>query len=135
MLDLKDLYYDLGNAMKGICDRVYARNRPKSVSDRPDSYIVVKLPSVIINNEMNDDGSFNDYTTTAQIEIYVRDKASARNPNTLNVSAASEKVGAVMTKFPISTDNIIVTRPRVTLQTDDGDGFSVTIVQGLLRTK
>lgn len=135
MLDLKDLYYDLGNAMKGICDRVYARNRPKSVSDRPDSYIVVKLPSVIINNEMNDDGSFNDYTTTAQIEIYVRDKTSARNPNTLNVSAVSEKVGAVMTKFPISTDNIIVTKPRVTLQTDDGDGFSVTIVQGLLRTK
>lgn len=135
MLDLKDLYYDLGNAMKGICDRVYARNRPKSVSDRPDSYIVVKLPSVIINNEMNDDGSFNDYTTTAQIEIYVRDKTSARNPNTLNVSAVSEKVSAVMTKFPISTDNIIVTKPRVTLQTDDGDGFSVTIVQGLLRTK
>lgn len=135
MLDLKDLYYDLGNAMKGICDRVYARNRPKSVSDRPDSYIVVKLPSVIINNEMNDDGSFNDYTTTAQIEVYVRDKTSARNPNTLNVSAVSEKVGAVMTKFPISTDNIIVTKPRVTLQTDDGDGFSVTIVQGLLRTK
>lgn len=135
MLDLKDLYYDLGNAMKGICDRVYARNRPKSVSDRPDSYIVVKLPSVIINNEMNDDGSFNDYTTTAQIEVYVRDKTSARNPNTLNVSAVSEKVSAVMTKFPISTDNIIVTKPRVTLQTDDGDGFSVTIIQGSLRTK
>ena len=135
MLDLKDLYYDLGNAMKGICDRVYARNRPKSVSDRPDSYIVVKLPSVIINNEMNDDGSFNDYTTTAQIEVYVRDKASVRNPNTLNVAAASEKVSAVMRKFPISTDNIIVTKPRVTLQTDDGDGFSVTIVQGSLRTK
>lgn len=135
MLDLKDLYYDLGNAMKGICDRVYARNRPKSVSDRPDSYIVVKLPSVIINNEMNDDGSFNDYTTTAQIEVYVRDKASARNPNTLNVSAVSEKVSAVMKKFPISTDNVIVTKPRVTLQTDDGDGFSVTIVQGSLRTK
>lgn len=135
MLDLKDLYYDLGNAMKGICDRVYARNRPKSVSDRPDSYIVIKLPSVIINNEMNDDGSFNDYTTTAQIEVYVRDKASVRDPNTLNVAAVSEKVSAVMKKFPISTDNIIVTKPRVTLQTDDGDGFSVTIVQGSLRTK
>lgn len=135
MLDLKDLYYDLGNAMKGICDRVYARNRPKSVSDRPDSYIVIKLPSVIINNEMNDDGSFNDYTTTAQIEVYVRDKASVRDPNTLNVAAVSEKVSAVMRKFPISTDNIIVTKPRVTLQTDDGDGFSVTIVQGSLRTK
>ena len=135
MISIKTLYYDAGNAVKGICDKVYPRNRPKSVCDRPDSYIVVSFPSSIYNNEMNDDGSFNDYTTTVQIEIYVRDKASARNPNTLNVSAVSEKVSAVMTKFPISTDNIIVTKPRVTLQTDDGDGFSVTIVQGLLRTK
>ena len=106
MISIKTLYYDVGNAVKGICDKVYPRNRPKSVCDRPDSYIVVSFPSSIYNNEMNDDGSFNDYTTTAQIELYVRDKATARNPNTLN-----------------------------TLQTDDGDGFSVTIVQGLLRTK
>ena len=86
MISIKTLYYDVGNAVKGICDKVYPRNRPKSVCDRPDSYIVVSFPSSIYNNEMNDDGSFNDYTTTAQIEIYVRDKTSARNPNTLNVS-------------------------------------------------
>lgn len=135
MVDLKSIYYDLGNAVKGVCDKIYPRNRPKSVEDRPNSYIVVKLPSVIINNEINSDGSYNDYTTTAQIEIYVRDKVSAKNPNTFDVATVDEKVRAVLGKFPISTDNILVSNPRVTLQTDDGDGFSVTIIQGRLRTK
>ena len=135
MVDLKSIYYDLGNAVKGVCDKIYPRNRPKSVEDRPNSYIVVKLPSVIINNEINDSGAYNDYTTTAQIEIYVRDKVSAKNPNTFDVATVDEKVRAVLGKFPISTDNILVSNPRITLQTDDGDGFSVTIIQGRLRTK
>lgn len=134
-MNIKDMYYDVGNAVKGVCDRVYAHDRPKAVSDRPGSYIVVVFPSVILNNEMNSEGTFNDYTTTAQIEIYVRNKVLAKNPGAFDVAAVSEKVSAVMKKFPISTKNLTVTRPRVTLQTDDGDGFAVTIVQGMLRTR
>ena len=135
MISIKDLYFDVGNAVNGICDRVYARNRPKSVDDRPDSYIVVFFPAGIYNNEMNDDGSYNDYTTVAQIEVYVRDKPSSKNPNNFNVSKVDEKVRAVLEKFPISTENILVINPQITLQTNDGDGFSVTIIQGKLRTK
>lgn len=135
MVSIKSLYNDIGNAVKGVCDKVYARNRPKSVDERIGSYIVVYFPSSIYNNEINSDGSYNDYTTTAQIEIYVRDKVSAKNPNTFDVSTVDEKVREVLSKFPISTDNILVSSPRVTLQADDGDGFSVTIIQGRLRTK
>ena len=135
MISIKDLYFDVGNAVNGICDRVYARNRPKSVNDRTDSYIVVFFPAGIYNNEMNDDGSYNDYTTVAQIEVYVRDKPSSKNPNNFNVSKVDEKVRAVLEKFPISTENILVISPQITLQTDDGNGFSATIIQGKLRTK
>lgn len=135
MLDLKTIYYDLGRAVKGVCDVVYPRNRPKSVADKVGSYIVVNCPYTIKNNEMNDDGRYNDYTTTVQIEVYVRDKISPVNPNGFEVSTVDEKVRAVMEKFPISTDNIIVTSPRVAIQADDGDGFSVTIIQGKLRTR
>ena len=135
MISIKDLYFDVGNAVNGICDRVYARNRPKSVDDRTDSYIVVFFPAGIYNNEMNDDGSYNDYTTVAQIEVYVRDKPSSKNPNNFNVSKVDEKVRAILQKFPISTENILVISPQITLQTDDGNGFSVTIIQGKLRTK
>lgn len=84
---------------------------------------------------MNSSGVYNDFTTTAQIELYVRDKASARNPNTFDVSSVDEKVQEIMDRFPISTKNLIVSNPRITLQTDDGAGFSVTIIQGRLRTK
>lgn len=135
MISIKTLYYDVGNAVKGVCDRVYAHDRPKAVSDRPGSYIVVVFPSVILNNEMNSEGTFNDYTTTAQIEIYVRNKVSAKNPGAFDVSAMNDKVSAVLKRFPIATKNLTVTMPRVTLQADDGDGFSVTIVQGKLRTR
>jgi len=135
MIDLKNIYYDIGNVVKGICDKVYPRNRPKSIDTKINSYIVVEIPYVIKNNEISADGRFNDYSTTAQIEVYVRDAVSSKNPNGFNVSAVDEKVKAVLSKFPISTDNILVSNPRVTLQTDDGDGFSVTIIQGNLRTK
>ena len=135
MISIKTLYFDVGNAMKGVCDRVFPRNRPKAVGKKINSYIVVFFPSSIYNNEMNSDGAYNDYSTTIQIEVYVKDKASADNPNTLDVSKVDDKVKSVMDRFPISTKNIIVTNPMITMQTDDGDGYSVTIIQGRLRTK
>lgn len=135
MINLKNIYCDLGNAVKGICDNVYPRNRPKAIDAKVNSYVVVEIPYVIRNNEINSNGIYNDYTTTAQIEIYVRDKVSAKNPNKFDVSTVDEKVREVLSKFPISTDNILVSNPRITLQADDGDGFSVTIIQGRLRTK
>ena len=135
MISIKTLYFDVGNAMKGVCDRVFPRNRPKAVDKKINSYIVVFFPSSIYNNEMNSDGSYNDYTTTVQIEVYVKDKVSASNPNELDVTHVDEKVKAVMGRFPISTKNVIVRNPMITMQTDDGDGFSVTIIQGRLRTK
>ena len=77
MVDIKQIYFDLGNAVKGICDKVYPMNRPKAVDTKICSYIVVSTPYTIRNNEMNYDGSYNYYTTTIQIEVYVRDKASS----------------------------------------------------------
>ena len=135
MVDIKQIYFDLGNAVKGICDKVYPMNRPKAVDTKIGSYIVISTPYTIRNNEMNYDGSYNYYTTTIQIEVYVRDKTSSANPNGFSPSEMDNKVKAVLERFPISTDNIIVTRPNIAIQSDDGAGFSVTIIQGRLRTK
>ncbi len=135
MVDIKTLYYDIGNAVKGICDKVYPRSRPKSIDTKIDSYIVVYFPSAIYNNEISNNGSYSDYTTTAQIEVYVRDTVSSSNPNGFNVAKVEKVVKQVLDKFPISTDNILVSNPQITLQADDGNGFSVTIIQGRLRTK
>lgn len=135
MVDIKTLYYDIGNAVKGICDKVYPRSRPKSIDTKIDSYIVVYFPSAIYNNEISNSGSYSDYTTTAQIEVYVRDTVSSSNPNGFNVAKVEKVVKQVLDKFPISTDNILVSNPQITLQADDGNGFSATIIQGRLRTK
>ena len=135
MIDIKTMYQDLWNALDGICDRTYLRSRPKSVDTAVGSYIVIELPYSIKNAEIDFKGTYNDYITTAQIGIYVRDEISASKPNGFDVCAMGEKVKAVLVKFPIASGNILVTRPRVTMQGDDGDGFGITIIQGRLRTR
>lgn len=135
MVSIKTLYYDVGKAMDGICDELYSRSRPKAVDTKINSYIVVYFPSSIYNNEMNSSGVYNDFTTIAQIELYVRDENSSSNLHKFDISSVDEKAQEIMDRFPISTKNLIVSNPRITLQTDDGAGFSVTIIQGRLRTK
>lgn len=136
-MTISKIYKGLWDAVDGICDKRYLKDRPKSVpvSERPDSYIVVSVPYRIKNNEIDFGGSYNDYTTNIRLEIYVRDKVSSKNPNEFNVLAMDEKVEKVMKLFPIITEDFIVSRPNITMQTGDGDGFAVTIIQGFLRTK
>lgn len=135
MMTIKQLYQDVFESVKGICDKTYLRSRPKSVEDRIDSYLVLSLPYAIRNNEINESGAYNDFTTTVQIEIYVRDKVSASNTNGFNVNVMSEKIEKVFSIFPISTDSVLVISPIITMQDDDGDGFAVTIIQAMLRTR
>lgn len=134
-MDLKQIYYDLGNAVKGICDVVIPRNRPYTVDKRYNSFIVVSLPYTIRNNEISDDGSYNDYSTTVQISIYTRNRVSSSLGNCTDLDAMDEKLERVLSVFPIRTPRIIVTKPKVILQTDDGDGFDITMIQGRLRTR
>lgn len=133
MMTIKTLYNDIGAAMKGICDKIYPKNRPSSVDTKINSYIVVRLPSGIYNQEIG--YGYNDFVTTAQVEVYVRNKTTSKSPNGFDVATTSDKVQEVLDKFPITTVNITVTRPVITFQSDDGDGFDVTIIQGTLRTK
>ncbi len=133
MMTIKTLYNDIGAAMKGVCDKIYPKNRPSSVDTKINSYIVVRLPSGIYNQEIG--YGYNDFVTTAQVEVYVRNKTTSKSPNGFDVATTSDKVQEVLEKFPIATDNITVTRPVITFQSDDGDGFDVTIIQGTLRTK
>lgn len=135
MMTIKQLYQDVYESVKGICDKTYLRSRPKSVEERIGSYLVLSLPYAIRNNEIDESGAYNDFTTTVQIEIYVRDKVSASNPNGFNVNVMDEKVEEVRSVFPISTENVLVISPIITMQDDDGDGFGVTIIQARLRTR
>ena len=135
MIDIKQIYYDMGNAVNGICDKTFSRNRPKAVDTKLNSFIVVGIPYSIRNNEISDDGSYNDYSTTVQISIYTRNRVSSSLGNCTDLDAMDEKLERVLSVFPIRTPRIIVTKPKVILQTDDGDGFDITMIQGRLRTR
>lgn len=135
MTTIEDIYNDVGRAMKGVCERIYPKNRPRATDTRVGSYMVVRLPSTIYNWEIGGDGGYNDFTTTVQLEIYARNAASSKSPNGFDVGKTSEMVKATLARFPIVTEHIYVGSPMVTMQADDGDGFDVTIIQGRLRTK
>ena len=135
MISIKALYYGIAKAVNGICDKGYYQDRPTSVADRPYSYIVVHFPSSIYNNEIGQNGEYRDFDTTVQLEVYVRDKMSSENPIGIDVLTMDAKVKDVLSRFPISTSDFSVTRPMITLQTNDDSGFHVTIIQGRLKTK
>ena len=135
MISIKALYYGIAKAVSGICDKGYYQDRPTSVADRPDSYVVIHFPSSIYNNEIGQKGEYRDFDTTVQLEVYIRDKMSAENPIGIDVSTMDTKVKDVLSRFPISTSDFSVTRPMITLQTNDDSGFHVTIIQGRLKTK
>lgn len=135
MTTIKEMYEGIGKAVNGIGDRTYARSRPKSVDTRLGSYVVVRLPYSIRNGEMDSDGRSNYFSTTAQVELYVRDRSTSASLNGADIDALSEKLGQLMGVFPIVTENMVVSRPRVTLQADDGNGFGVAVVQARLRTR
>lgn len=121
--------------MKGIGDRLYCQDRPTAVDTRINSYVVISLPSVIANNEMDPSGAYNDYSTTVLIEVYVRDKMSSKNPICIDLNAMDEKVSMVMRLLPYESKGVQVTRPEVVMQSNDGSGFHVTLIRAMLRTK
>lgn len=135
MISSKDLLQDMYEAVKGIADKTYLLERPSSTSDSLNSFIVCNLPSAIYNQEMSDDGEYGYYTTTAQFEIYVRDRVTSSNINQVDIMNLSRVVGSVLSKFPMNLSHCIITNPVETLSISDGKQFHCTIIQGKLITK
>lgn len=135
MVSLKTLFYDIAGKVKDVCDETYYQDRPASVDKRINSYLVISMPSSIVNQELNPNGEYNDYTTTVLLEVYVRDKMSSQNPVGVDLKVMDEKVTKVLSVFPINTDKIFVTQPQIVMQDNDDSGFHVTLIRARLRTK
>lgn len=122
-------------AVKGICDKVFLLDRPESTSDELNSFIVLSLPSAIRNNEMDDAGESDDYSTTAWFEVYVRDKVSSKNINAVDINALSEKVQKVKALFPINSEHCVIYDPDELMTDSDGKQFHLTYIRAKIRTK
>lgn len=99
MTDMSDIIKVMYDTAKKVCDKVYLQNRPASTTSRSEKFIVVELPSMITNNEISQDGSYNDYSTTGQFTIFVRDRASSKNSNEVSILTASDMVNSLKKTF------------------------------------
>ena len=100
----------------------YLCNRPKSVSDKIDDFVVVDVPysiqSVVYGS------GFGTCYTICKITLYVRERDGQ-----LNVLKMDGMVGALEDIFPVTLDGFIVSRPRVVLKGSDGYGFHAVVIQ------
>lgn len=135
MITARDILQDMYLQVKGICDKTYIIERPASTSDEINSFIVCAIPSILHNNEISDDGQFDDYSTTVQFEIYVRDKTSASNLNQADINSIDKAVKAVLGKFPMTTAHCVITEPQQSMVISDGKQFHCTIIHADMRSK
>lgn len=135
MVNSRDILQDMYNAVYGICNKVFLLDRPESTSDELNSFIVISLPSAIRNNEMDDAGESDDYSTTAWFEVYVRDKVSSKNINAVDINALSEKVQKVKALFPINAKHCVIYDPDELMTDSDGKQFHLTYIRAKIRTK
>lgn len=135
MVNSRDILQDMYAAVKGICDKVFLLDRPESTSDELNSFIVISLPSAIRNNEMDDAGESDDYSTTAWFEVYVRDKVSSKNINAVDINIISEKVQKVKALFPINAEHCVIYDPDELMTDSDGKQFHLTYIRAKIRTK
>lgn len=129
MVDILEVMYD--TAMQ-VCNNVYIQNRPASTSTKNDKFIVVELPSAITDNEISQDGSYNDFSTTGQFTIFVKDRSSSKNSNATPIVKANELANSLKGLFPVKDveRSVKLRRPRIMIPSvSDDRGFHYTVIQ------
>lgn len=129
MIVLKDILKDLCTPFDDLgVDKVMPQVRDKSVPEKMDSFVVVSLPVTIYNKTYGE--GYDLYNTFCRVEIFVRKKAG-----TIHLKRISELAVEAQKRFPISTDLVLAYKPRLVLDGDDNEGFSVVTIQATLQIK
>lgn len=124
MVNFHDIYKELNELCKGICDSAYPENRPESVQEKINTFLVFSFPSIFNWDLVGSE----DFTTTMELEIFVRDKMSKSSPNIIKSEEMGRIVEKVMAKFPYKSEKgwrVGKTRQLIVNKTD-GKGFHFT---------
>ena len=135
MITAKDILEDMYRQAKGICDMTYVSERPASTSDKMNSFIVCSLPGSLYNNEMSDDGRFDDFSCTVQFEVYVRDKTSSFNLNQPDMAKIDKVTRQLLSMFPMTGTHCTFYSPTQEMAVSDGKHFHCVIMQSKMRTR
>lgn len=135
MINVKEILQLMYSATSGVCSKRFLMERPESVETKVNDFLVLSLPHVIEDMEINQDGEYGYYNTTAEFDIFVRDNSKTNNPNNIDIAVMNTKVQALLRLFPIVVKGkLLITSPRITLTTKDGHGFHATLIQANLTT-
>lgn len=125
---LKDILVVMRDSFKDLTEAVFVTDRPKTVAENYNDFIVVSLPVMLYNKTYgNGYGMTSSY---ARIEIFVKDRSGLEQ-----TAKIDDMVNKVIDKFPINNELITMSRPRVVMSGADGYGFHVATIQASFLTK
>lgn len=138
MISVNDILKELKEACKAVCTTVDLQERASATNEGRNVFCVVSLP-VSINDRVC--GYHYDWfaKTGVEFEIYVKDRATASNPNSPNVPTMDELVNQMMSMFPMVFPDcdtpFRVVRPEIIYWgRTDYNGFHSTLIQAILDT-
>lgn len=122
-LHTNNILQDMLARLKEVCPKSFVGNRPIASKEENKEFLVLSNPYSV-----RDKGAYQ--STYFRIEIYVKTK-SQDVPNMARLEAISN---AILDLFPMSADNkrYVAHKPYLTLQGNDGMGYTVWYLQGSL---
>lgn len=130
MISIKDVLLAIRDRVKPVGCGVFLQERPSAVDKSMEEFIVCDVGR-FSNKEISWDGSFGWYTAICHYSIFVRDRTSAANPNSVNIIRLSELIQEVMRLFPFSDDKngFRFVHPRLSVSpTNDDGGFHYAMI-------
>lgn len=120
---IKDVLEMLCNKLSeaSIGEKCYAEHRPNGIGEQLKSLSVVSLPSEIVDNGA--------YQST---QVYFQLLSRNRDGGISSTDVLQSMLDDLLNLFPINEDRFTLTSPRVVLNGDDGNGFTVWLVQASL---
>lgn len=125
---LKDILLTMRDHLKDVTPNIFVSDRPKTLSENLSEFIVVSLPVMLYNKTYGK--GYGMTSSYARIEIYVKDRNGLEQTAKLD-----DMIKRCTDKFPINTELITMSRPRVVLSGADGYGFHIATIQASFITK
>lgn len=120
---IKDVLEVLCNKLSdaSVGEKTYAEHRPNGIGEQLKSMSVVSLPSEIVDNGA--------YQST---QVYFQLLSRNRDGGISSTDVLQSMLDNLLNLFPIKEDRFTLTSPRVVLNGDDGNGFTIWLVQASL---
>lgn len=136
MIRYKDYMKVLYDAMEGVTERTFLKDRPQAVSEKLKTFCVVDVSNWINNKEIGSDGDFDYYTGVVYISLFVRDKVTPHALNQLDINTMDMVVKKALERFPVvnAEFGVKIVKPRTLVAVSDEDGFHYSLISASLTT-